>query len=105
MCSPSSGERFGQGSRGWLRQPRPGRLASRPALLHLFAVAPAGVVETETLQLLISMWMLEASREDIILAWLEEAYTLQELVRAIHRAKAQDDNPRLNAYLNSLAER
>ena len=59
---------------------------------------------TRRQQNLISMWMLEASSEDIILAWAEEAYTLQELVRAVHRAKAQDDNPGLNAYLNSLAK-
>ena len=51
------------------------------------------------------MWMLEASSEDVILAWAEEAYTFRELVEAIHRANAQDDNPALNAYLNSLAIR
>ena len=58
---------------------------------------------TRRQQNLISMWMLEASNEDIILAWAEEAYTMRELVAAVHRAKAQDDNPARNAYLNSLA--
>ena len=53
---------------------------------------------------LISTWMLEASNEDIILAWAEEAYTMRELVAAIHRAGAQDDNPVLNGYLNSLVK-
>ena len=53
---------------------------------------------------LISMWMLEASNEDIILAWAEEAYTVRELVAAVHRANAHGDNPARNAYLNSLAK-
>lgn len=53
-------------------------------------------------QSLISMWMLEATDEDVILAWAEEAYTLRDLVAAVHRAGAQDDNPARNAYLNSL---
>ena len=57
---------------------------------------------TERQRCLISMWMLEATDEDVILAWAEEAYTLRDLVAAAHRAGAQDDNPARNDYLNTL---
>ena len=68
-----------------------------------FHDALQAVEPTHRQQNLISMWMLEASNEDIILAWAEEAYTVRQLVAAVHRANAQDDNPTRNAYLNSLA--
>ena len=51
------------------------------------------------------MWMLEATDEDVILAWAEEAYTLRDLVAAAHRAGAQEDNPARNDYLNTLKAR
>ena len=60
---------------------------------------------TERQRCLISMWMLEATDEDVILAWAEEAYTLRDLVAAAHRAGAQDDNPARNHYLNTLTAR
>lgn len=52
---------------------------------------------------LIATWLFEATNEDIIQAWLEEAYSFRELVRAIHNAGAEGDYPERNRELNQFA--
>lgn len=51
---------------------------------------------------IISMWLLEATDDEILLAWAEEAYSFRELVNAIHNAGAADDHPARNRQLNRL---
>ena len=46
------------------------------------------------------MWVREATDAEMTLAWIEDVYTDQELVAAIHRAGAADVNPKRNADLN-----
>ena len=49
---------------------------------------------------IISMWLLEATDDEILLAWAEEAYSFRELVNAIHRSGAAGDHPARNRQLN-----
>ena len=53
---------------------------------------------------LISMWLFEATNDEIMLAWAEEAYSFRDLVNAIHEAGADGDHPERNRELNRLAE-
>ena len=94
------------GPHSWTVQKRIARSCAgwpEPPTAEEFHDALRAQKPTRRQQNLISMWMLEASNEDVILAWAEEAYTIRELVAAVHRANAQDDSPARNAYLNSLA--
>lgn len=50
---------------------------------------------------IISMWMQEATNDQIILAWAEGVYTMRDLARAIHKAGA--GCPEFNLELNRLA--
>ena len=59
---------------------------------------------TDRQRQLISAWLFEATNGDLVAAWLEEAYTLRELVRAIHNAGAADDYPERNRQLNDLQD-
>ena len=49
---------------------------------------------------IISMWLLEATNDEVLLAWAEEAYSFRELVNAIHKAGAAGDHPARNQQLN-----
>ena len=49
---------------------------------------------------LIRTWLQEASREDLLYAWAEGAYTWRELARAVH-ATAEQTSPRC-ADINTL---
>ena len=51
-------------------------------------------------QSLIAMWVRDATDAEMNLAWIEEVYTDQELVAAIHRSGAAEVNPKRNADLN-----
>ena len=48
-------------------------------------------------------WLAEATYQEIILAWLEEAYSWQDLVAAVHRVGYRHNG--LNRYLNQFAKR
>lgn len=50
---------------------------------------------------IIETWLQEATREDLLEAWAENAYTWRELARAIHRS-GLEESPRCKE-LNSLA--
>ena len=50
----------------------------------------------------IRAWLQEATLVEIMLAWIEDAYSWRVLVRAIHRLGYRD--PRLNRYLNQFAD-
>lgn len=50
----------------------------------------------------IDAWLREATLSEILLAWIEEAYTWRLLVRAMHRLRHMD--PRLNRFLNEYAD-
>ena len=52
---------------------------------------------------MISMWIQEATNDEILLAWAEEVYTVRELVAAIH--KTGHDYSDLNVEINRLAVR
>ena len=54
---------------------------------------------------IITMWLREATDDDLILAWAEEAYTFRQLARAIHRSGAENSYPERNRDLNRLSER
>lgn len=58
---------------------------------------------TKRQRALVRMWTKEAEPAQIILAWVEEVYTIRELVAAIHRAGA--DHPEVAKELNRLARR
>ena len=53
---------------------------------------------------IVSMWVLEATDEDIMTAWLEEAYSFRDLAAAMHRTGAAICNPERNFELNGFAE-
>ena len=59
---------------------------------------------TERQATIIGMWVCEATMDEILLACAEEAYTLRELIRAIHRTGNADTYPVRNRELNRLAE-
>ena len=82
--------RLGSSCAGWRRAPRPEELydavhASRPGPRQ---------------RQLIRTWLQEASREDLLYAWAEGAYTWRELARAVHAAGEQT-SPRC-ADINTL---
>lgn len=52
---------------------------------------------------IVSMWVLEATDEDIMMAWLEEVYCFRELAAAMHRTGATRYNPERNFELNGFA--
>ena len=54
---------------------------------------------------IVTMWVLEATWTEMLLAWAEEAYSWRELVNAIHAAGAARDHPERNQDLNSLSTR
>jgi len=54
---------------------------------------------------IVTMWLREASDDDLILAWAEEAYTFRQLAHAIHRSGAENSYPERNRDLNMLSER
>lgn len=54
---------------------------------------------------IITMWLREATDDDLILAWAEEAYTFRQLAHAIHRSGAENSYPERNRDLNRLSER
>ena len=47
-------------------------------------------------------WLAEAAYREIMLAWLEEAFSWRELVAAVHRVEYQRND--LNRYLNQFAK-
>ena len=51
---------------------------------------------------LVSMWVMEAEWGETLRAWAEEAYTVRELVAAIHRTGTATDRRSRNRELNSL---
>ena len=51
---------------------------------------------------MVRAWLQEATLVEIMLAWIEEAYSWRILVRAMHRLGYRD--PRLNRYLNQFAD-
>ena len=51
------------------------------------------------------MWLREATDDELILAWTEEAYSFRQLANAIHRSGAADSYPERNRDLNRLSER
>ena len=53
---------------------------------------------------IIGMWVCEATMDEILLACAEEAYTLRELIKAIHRTRNAENYPIRNQELNHLAE-
>ena len=54
---------------------------------------------------IITMWLREATDDELILAWTEEAYTFRQFANAIHRSGAADSYPERNRDLNRLSER
>ena len=52
---------------------------------------------------IIGMWVGEARMDEILLACAEEAYTLRELIKAIHRTGNTEIYPVRNQELNRLA--
>lgn len=54
---------------------------------------------------IVTMWLREATDDDLILAWAEEAYTFRQLAHAIHRSGAENSYPERNRDLNRLSER
>ena len=74
-----------------------------PTGAEFFAAVHARNPTTRQAQL-ISMWLFEATNDEIMLAWAEEAYSFRDLVNAIHQAGAAADHPERNRELNRLAE-
>ena len=53
--------------------------------------------------MIVGMWLREAPIDDVVLACAEEAYTLRELIAAIHRTGNARRHPARNRELNRLA--
>ena len=75
-----------------------------PPTAEEFHQAVRAAEPTERQGDLVSMWVLEATWTETLLAWAEEAYSWRELVRAIHASGAADDHLERNRELNGLAE-
>ena len=77
---------------------------NRPPTETEFYEAVHAAEPTERQATIIGMWVCEATMDEILLACAEEAYTLRELIRAIHRTGNADTYPVRNRELNRLAE-
>lgn len=77
---------------GWPTPP-----TSREFFLALRDASPSSRQKT-----VIRAWLAEATYQEIMLAWLEEAFSWRELVVAVHRVGYQRND--LNRYLNQFAK-
>ena len=77
---------------------------SRPPTETEFYEAVQALEPTERQATIIGMWVCEATMDEILLACAEEAYTLRELIRAIHRTHNAENYPIRNQELNHLAD-
>ena len=92
--SPAVARRIAKSCAGW----------NRPPTETEFYEAMRTAEPTERQATIIGMWVCEATMDEILLACAEEAYTLRELIRAIHRTGNADTYPVRNRELNRLAE-
>ena len=93
--SRTVGRRIASSCAGW----------PEPPTTHEFRAAIESEAPDVRQQSIISMWVMEATWRETLLAWAEEAYSWRELAGAIHRAGAENDNPERNAELNELTTR
>ena len=92
--SATVSRRIAKSCAGWIRPP-----TAREFYEAVHAPEP-----TERETGIIGMWVCEATMDEILLACAEGAYTLRELIKAIHRSRNAENYPIRNQELNNLAE-
>ena len=75
----------------------------RPPTTREFFEAVHATDPTDRQATIIGMWLREAPIDEVLLACAEEAYTLRELIAAIHRTGNAHRHPARNRELNRLA--
>ncbi|MCY4664609.1 MAG: hypothetical protein OXC00_08095, partial [Acidimicrobiaceae bacterium] len=74
-----------------------------PPMTREFFEAVRATDPTDRQATIIGMWLREAPIDEILLACAEEAYTLRELIAAIHRTGNAHRHPARNRELNRVA--
>ena len=92
-ASAAVARRITKSCAGWPRPPM-----TREFFEAVHATDPTGRQAT-----IIGMWLREAPIDEVLLACAEEAYTLRELIAAIHRTGNAHRHPARNRELNRLA--
>ena len=92
-ASAAIARRITKSCAGWRRSP-----TTREFFEAVHATDP-----TERQATIIGMWLREAPIDEVVLACAEEAYTLRELITAIHRTGNAHRHPARNQQLNRLA--
>ena len=91
-ASAAVARRITKSCAGWLR----------PTTTREFFEAVHATDPTHRQATLIGMWLREAPIDEVLLACAEEAYTLRELIAAIHRTGNAHRHPARNRELNRL---
>ena len=73
-----------------------------PPTSEEFYLAVQAAAPSSRQKAVIRAWLAEATYQEIMLAWLEEAFSWRELVAAVHRVGYQPYG--LNRYLNQFAK-